>query len=141
MRFIRAMPVPRSKSLTIAIAVSCAAIAGGALLWFRSGPSGPPPPASSTGIDETTLPGVPASFADSLEIARKNGARGLREWMRQHEKRCLDPRLGWIQLEYSVLVRDSKPDEAKVYFEMVKSRTPTNSPIMPRIVQLEPYFR
>ena len=69
------------------------------------------------------------------------GPRALREWMRQNEKRCLDPLLGWIQLEYAVLARDSKPDEAKVYFEMVKSRTGTNSPIIRRIVQLDPYFR
>ena len=139
MRLIRAMPSVRSKKLLLVAALFVVAV--GVLLWFRSGLSGPPPPASSTGIDETKLPGVPTSFLPSLEIARKNGAPGLREWMRQHEKRCLDPRLGWVQLVYAVLARGSKPDEAKVYFEMVRIRTATNSPIVPRILQLEPYFR
>lgn len=140
MRLIPDMPFARSKRLIISAALLLA-VGVGALMWISSGPSGPPPPASSTGIDETKLSGVPVSFLPALEIARKNGAPGLREWMRQHEKRCLDPRLGWIQLEYSVLARDSKPDEAKVYFEMVKSRTSTNSPLAARIAQLEPYFR
>ena len=140
MGLISGVPALRSKRRMI-FAVVALVVGVGALLWFRRGPSGPPPPTSTLGIDEASLSGVPRSLRPSLEEARRNGARSLREWMRQNEKRCLDPLLGWIQLEYSVLARNTKPDEARVYFEMVKARTPTNSPIGPRIVQLEPYFR
>ncbi len=117
-----------------------AVILAGAWLWIRSWPMDVPP-ASASGIDEATLSGVPVAFVPALDAARLRGAPALREWMLQHEKRCLDPRLGWIQLEYAALVRNTKPAEAKVYFEMVKARTPTNSPILPRIRQLEPAFR
>ena len=134
-----AVPAIRSKHWVLAAALLVAGV--GAFLWLGSGPAGPPPPASVLGIDEASLPGVPRSLLPSLQTARLGGRRALREWMRQNEKRCLDPLLAWIQLEYAVLARDSKPDEAKVYFEMVKSRTGTNSPIIRRIVQLDPYFR
>lgn len=136
---IFAVPVIHSKLWVLAAAILVVGV--GAFLWIGSGPAGPPPPAAVLGIDEASLAGVPKALLPSLEAARRSGPRALREWMRQNEKRCLDPFLGWIQLEYAVLARDSKPDEAKVYFEMVKSRTGTNSPIIGRIVQLDPYFR
>ncbi len=139
MGLISWMPAIRFKRRMI-VAALVVVVGVGVLVSRRSRPSGPPPPASALWIDERALTGVPVSLRPSLEEARKNGALSLREWMRQNEKRCLDPLLGWIQLEYAVLARESKPDEARVYFEMVKTRTGTNSPIVRRIVQLEPYF-
>lgn len=139
MGLIFAVPAIRSKHWVLAAAMLVAGL--GAFLWLGPGPGGPPPPASVLGIDEASLAGVPRALRPSLEAARATGPLALREWMRQNEKRCLDPLLGWIQLEYAVLARDSKPEEAKVYFEMVKSRTGTNSPIIARVEQLEPYFR
>ena len=98
-----AVPAIRSKHWVLAAALLVAGV--GAFLWLGSGPAGPPPPASVLGIDEASLPGVPRSLLPSLQTARLGGRRALREWMRQNEKRCLDPLLAWIQLEYAVLAR------------------------------------
>jgi hypothetical protein len=47
-----------------------------------------------------------------------------------------DPRLAWIELDYVVLVSATDPVEAKRVFQAVKKRTPTDSPIYPRIRSL-----
>jgi hypothetical protein len=48
-----------------------------------------------------------------------------------------DPRLAWIELDYVVLLSATEPLEAKRVFQAVKKRTPTDSPIYPRIRSLE----
>ena len=48
-----------------------------------------------------------------------------------------DPRLAWMELDYVVMVSATDPIEAKKIFREVKKRTPTDSPIYPRIKSLE----
>ena len=48
-----------------------------------------------------------------------------------------DPRLAWVELDYVVKVSATDPLEARKIFQAVKKRTPTDSPIYPRIKSLE----
>ena len=92
-------------------------------------------------MNPRTLHGIPDKMRDKMEDtlqkAQQNGAVGLREWLKIYSKFVEDPRLGWIQLDYAVLVARDSPGEAKRVFHEVKDRTPPTSPIYPRIKLLE----
>ena len=83
------------------------------------------------------LPGMPAQMEVSLRQAQNAGAAGLREWLKRYRPYVRDPRLAWIELDYVVLVAKDDSAEARKVFAAVKSRTPGNSPVYPRIKQLE----
>jgi len=95
----------------------------------------PPPTAVATA--PSALPGLPANLEASLQAAQKQGAAGLKNWLKLYRPYVSDPRLAAIELDYLVLVSSSNPQEARKLFEAVKQRTPTNSPVFPRIKQLE----
>ena len=52
-----------------------------------------------------------------------------------------DPRKAWIELDYCVAVAREDTSEAKRVFKEVKERTPTSSPVWPRIQQLEKTYQ
>jgi hypothetical protein len=76
----------------------------------------------------------------SLSAAEKQGASGLGDWLRQYRSFVRDPRLADIELDYVVLLLHQDPAEARRIFNDVKSRTPTFSPIYPRVQRLEKTF-
>ncbi len=82
------------------------------------------------------LPGLPPAYEASLAAAKEHGAVGLAEWLRRYRSAAADPRLAEIELDYVVLLNQSNPMEARRIFATVKQRTPTNSPIYPRVKQL-----
>jgi hypothetical protein len=94
-----------------------------------------------TAINPRSLSGMPDPWKETLEnslnIAQRHGAAGLREWLKAYRKYVEDPRLAWIELDYCVLVARDNPAEAKRVFNDVKERTPPTSPIYPRLKQLE----
>lgn len=92
-------------------------------------------PAQITSGDQ--LGGLPQSLEPSYRAAEKAGATGLRNWLKQYGHNIQDPRKGWIQLDYVVLISRDNPNEAKKIFAEVKSRTKPDSQIYPRIKQLE----
>ena len=94
---------------------------------------GPPP----TRGDSSVLPGLPPGLEASFQTARKQGAAGMRNWLKAYRPYLSDPRLAVIELDYVVLVGASDIKEARQIFAAVKQRTPTNSPVYPRIKQLE----
>jgi hypothetical protein len=100
-----------------------------------------PAGAAASRLDPRGLPGMPANLRDALESsldkAQRDGAIGLREWLKNCRQYVQDPRLGWIELDYCVLLAQSNPREAKRVFNEVKDRTPPTSPIYPRLKQLE----
>ncbi len=87
------------------------------------------------------LPGMPWELDDSLQKATQRGDKALGEWLARNRPRIEDPRLAWIQLDYCVLLSRSSPNEARAIFAEVWDRTPTNSPVYPRLRQLEGTFR
>ena len=83
------------------------------------------------------LPGLPYKLEPTLQAARKQGAAGLRNWLKTYGQSVEDPRKAWIELDYCVAVAREDPAEAKRVFAAVKERTPPSSPVWPRMKQLE----
>lgn len=107
---------------------------------------GQPAREAAAAINPRDLPGMPAgnlrdALESSLEKAQGEGAIGLREWLGNCRQYVEDPRRGWIELDYCVLVAQSNPREAKRVFNEVKERTPPTSPIYPRLKQLEKTYQ
>jgi hypothetical protein len=73
----------------------------------------------------------------SLQAARKQGAAGLKNWLKTYNQIIEDPRKAWIELDYCVAVARQDPAEAKRVFARVKERTAPSSPVWPRMKQLE----
>jgi hypothetical protein len=96
------------------------------------GPATTPHPAAS-GV----MPGLPPSLEASLQEAKSQSPAALRLWIKKHRPYVQDPRLASIELDYVVLIGGRNYLEAKKVFNAVKQRTPTNSPVYPRIRQLE----
>ena len=92
-------------------------------------------------IEPRNLPGMPDKFRDKMEEAlakaQQRGATAMGEWLKTTRPLIQDPRLGWIELDYVVLLARENPAAAKKIFADVKDRTPPTSPIYPRIKQLE----
>ena len=100
---------------------------------------GAPPPASVAGT--AALPGLPANLEPSFQAAQKQGVAGLKNWLKLYRPYLSDPRLAAIELDYVVLISSSNPTEARQLFAAVKQRTPPNSPVYPRIKQLEKTYQ
>ncbi len=98
-------------------------------------------PSNQPATPSSTLPGLPPSLEASLSAAEKQGAAGLREWLRNYRVHVRDPRLAAIELDYVVLISHQDPAEARRIYEEVKSRTPTFSPIYERVKRLEKTFQ
>ena len=82
------------------------------------------------------LAGMPQGLERTYEIAQKNGATGIRNWLKAYGAKVQDPRRAWIELDYVVLVAHTDPVEAKHVFAEVKARTPPSSPVYSRIKEL-----
>jgi hypothetical protein len=89
----------------------------------------------------SNLPGLPPAYEASLAAAEKQGAAGLREWLRNYRAHVRDPRLAAIELDYVILISRQDPAEARRIYQQVKSRTPTFSPIYDRVKKLESTFQ
>ena len=87
------------------------------------------------------LPGMPAALEPGLEAAKRQGAVSLKNWIKQYRPYLSDPKLASIELDYVVLAGAKNFAEARDVFAAVKQRTPTNSPVYPRIRQLENTYR
>jgi hypothetical protein len=83
------------------------------------------------------LGGLSQPMEKSLDLAQKQGAAGLRNWLKTYGQSVKDPRKAWIELDYCVLVAHEDPSEARRVFAGVKSRLPESSPVYPRVKQLQ----
>lgn len=91
-------------------------------------------------IHGENLEGLPGQLYTSLDAAEKRGATGLRDWLKVYGAQVQDPRKAWIELDSSVALLRTDPNDAKRTFKAVKDRTSTNSLVYPRIRQLEKTF-
>jgi hypothetical protein len=96
--------------------------------------------ATGADIKPNELSGVPWDLQNSLDLAQRNGANGLRNWLKAYGSRIQDPRKAWIEMDYCLAAMRDEPNEARRVFKTVKERTSTNSVIYPRIRQLEKTF-
>ena len=92
---------------------------------------------SSSVVDPTRLAGLPYQLEPTLQAAQRNGATGLREWLKAYGQSVQDPRKAWVELDYCTLIVRDDPAEARRIFKAVKERTPATSPIFDRIKKLE----
>lgn len=92
-------------------------------------------------FDPKNLPGMPWTLEQSWEQASKAGVSAMSNWFALYGSRVEDPRLAWIQLDYCLKLALVNPRDARELFALVKDRTPTNSPVYPRIKQLENTFQ
>ncbi len=99
------------------------------------------PPPSTVPAASAVLPGLPANLEASLQVAQKQGGAGLKNWLNLYRPYVSDPRLAAIELDYIVLISSTNPQEARRLFTVVKQRTPTNSPVYPRVKRLEKTYQ
>lgn len=83
------------------------------------------------------LPGLPQELQASLDAAQKQGTAGMKAWLAAYDRFVQDPRKAWIELDYCVMLSSDDPNEARRIFAEVKKRTPSTSPVWPRIKELE----
>lgn len=86
------------------------------------------------------LQGMPWGLNAAYQNAEKQGATGIRGFLKSYGSSLQDPRKAWIELDYCQLISRENPAEARRTFADVKKRTPADSPIIPRIKQLERTF-
>src|SRR5437867_3984551 len=99
------------------------------------------PPPNTIPAASAVLPGLPANLEASLQAAQKQGVAGLKNWLNFYRPYVSDPRLAAIELDYIVLISSTNPQEARRLFAVVKQRTPANSPVYPRVKQLEKTYQ
>jgi hypothetical protein len=103
----------------------------------QSGHGGAAQTPAVNAANAASLPGLPPELESSLQVVMQDGHKSLRRWLDFYRSRIGDPRLAWIELDYVTLVSASDPELARQVFQAVKARTPTNSPVYPRIRQLQ----
>jgi hypothetical protein len=86
------------------------------------------------------LQGMPYQLQATYQNAEKQGAAGIRAFLKAYGSSLQDPRKAWIELDYCQHISRENPAEARRLFAEVKARTPPESPITPRIKQLERTF-
>ena len=97
------------------------------------------PSASAAPAD--LMPGLPAHLENSLAAAKRQGADGLKVWLKSNRGSVRDPRLADIELDYVVMVAGKNFGEARDVLTAVKARTPEDSPVYPRLKKLEKAYR
>jgi hypothetical protein len=95
---------------------------------------------AAAAIQPESLPGVPPQLEESLRLAYSRGPAALRQWLDTHGPLIRDPRKAWIELDYCRDVFRTDPNEARRVFQAVKERTPSDSPVWPRVQQMQNTF-
>jgi len=86
------------------------------------------------------LSGMPQQLENPLQAAQQAGLPTFRRWLDAYGPAIQDPRKAWIELDYCVMLARENPREARRIFTEVKQRIRPDSPVYPRIKQLEPTF-
>jgi hypothetical protein len=88
-------------------------------------------------VDSRQLPGMPQQLESALDAAEKQGAAGLKNFLKTYDRSLQDPRKAWIELDYVQRLARDEPVEAKRRFAEIRDRVGPASPVWPRIKQLE----
>jgi len=98
-------------------------------------------PEKTPGIIPQQLAGLHYTLETPLDQATRGGAGSLKKFIDQYRGAIKDPRLAWIELDYVSMVALRDPAQARAIFADVKKRTPTNSPVYPRIEKLAKVYQ
>ncbi len=88
-------------------------------------------------VTPESLPGMPYELQQSLDAAEKEGPEALQNWLKMYGGYLQDPKKAWIELDYCVMIAKANPTQAKNIYKSVKERTPSSSPVWPRILELQ----
>ena len=88
-------------------------------------------------LNPAYLAGLPSQLEQSYQHVQQQGSAAMRDWLKTYGPSLQDPRKAWIELDFCVAITREDPTEARRLFKAVKDRTPSNSPIQPRLKQLE----
>ncbi len=92
---------------------------------------------AETPFSPQQLPGMPTYQMEStLDTAQRNGANGLRDWLKAYGALVKDPRKAWIELDYASALYRENPAEAKKIYQEVKQRSPHTGKLWQRIEEL-----
>ncbi len=91
--------------------------------------------------DGSQLQGMPYQLQSIYQKAQGQGAAGVRAFLKSYGSNVQDPRKAWIELDLCQLISRENPAEARRIYADVKGRTPPDSPVTPRIKQLERTFQ
>jgi hypothetical protein len=91
----------------------------------------------ATVVNPDYLPGMPHQLIDSFNVARQNGPKAMGAWLSACDSQLSDPRRAWIEMDYVVAITRDNPQEAKRIFNNMKARIQQNSPVYPRVKELE----
>jgi len=88
------------------------------------------------------LTGMDPALDNIYRDAQQKGAPGLRDFLERYRgtQYLRDPKLAWIELDYVMLLVVSNPAEAKRLFNSIRTRVGADSPVYPRIRDLEKNF-
>jgi hypothetical protein len=92
-------------------------------------------------VDPGSLQGMPYQLEQGYQKAVGKGPAAVGEWLKVNGAKLEDPRKGWIEMDYAVSLSQNNPVEARRVFNAVRERTSTNSPIYPRMKQLEKTYK
>ena len=87
------------------------------------------------------LQGMPSQLSKIYQNAEKQGATGIRAFLKTYGNSVQDPRKAWIELDLCQAIAHDNPAEARRIYGEVKTRTPADSPVTPRLKQLERTFQ
>jgi len=93
--------------------------------------------AAGLAIQGQSLPGMPQPLEQSYQQTQQRGHAAMRAWLKTYGPAVQDPRKAWIEMDFCVAIAREDPAEARRIFKSVKDRTPPESPIWPRVKQLE----
>jgi hypothetical protein len=101
-----------------------------------------PPATASTApahveVNGDQLPGLPPNLQGPLQDAQDHGAAALKVFLKQHGREIQDPRRAWIELDYVVLAGATDLADARLVFGKVKARLTSDSPVYPRLQELQ----
>jgi hypothetical protein len=99
------------------------------------------PGAPATTQPPGTLPSLSPALEASLQQAQQQGTAALKVWLDRHRHLVQEPRLADIELDYVLLLGARNFTEARRIFADIQARTPTNSPVYPRIQQLQRHYQ
>jgi len=91
-------------------------------------------------IQGDSLEGLPYQLQNSLRVAQQEGGIAMLDWLKNYGHLVQDPRKAWIEMDVCVAIVRENPAEARRIFKSVKNRIDQNSPVWPRVKQLEKTF-
>ena len=93
--------------------------------------------AAKRALNPESLAGLPYQLYESYNRAKDKDTASLRAWLKTYGAQLQDPRKAWIELDLCVALTREDPAEARRIFKSVKERLQPDSPVWPRVRQLE----